>query len=114
MDHATIDSLTRSRRFNFGPLFLLDQLHRGAVDLAVNRVSSLEEAKAIDLTTIWNTLSKEVQRNVLKETNINKHAPSHIHRFTPRIHTYSIVVIKLDTGYIYCKSGAYRTYIHLA
>lgn len=61
MPDDMIDSLIQARRLTFGPLFYLDQLQRSLFDIAINQVSSLEEAKSLDLASIWNKLHKDVR-----------------------------------------------------
>lgn len=61
MPETLIHALIRSRQITFGPLFYLGQLHRGIFDMAIHQLSSLEEAKSVDLAVIWNKLRKEVQ-----------------------------------------------------
>lgn len=61
MPDVVIEALIRSRRFTFGPLFYLDQLHLGIFDMTIHQLSSLEEAKSIDLAAIWSRLRKEIQ-----------------------------------------------------
>lgn len=61
MPAELIDSLIRSRRFSFGPLFYLDQLHRAIFDMSIHQLDSIEEAKSLDLAVVWNQLRDEMQ-----------------------------------------------------
>ncbi|KAL1848931.1 hypothetical protein Daus18300_013440 [Diaporthe australafricana] len=58
MRDVTIEAIIRARRLTFGPLFHLDQLHRAAFDVAINQISSPEEAAALDLTGAWSKLGQ--------------------------------------------------------
>lgn len=60
MPDTMIEGIIRSRKLTFGPLFHLDQLHRAAFDLAINRTSSLDDATGMDPTAIWNDLSRQI------------------------------------------------------
>lgn len=56
-----IKALIRARHLGFGPLLYLSQLHRGIFDMSIHQLSSLEEAKSVDLAVMWNKLRKEIQ-----------------------------------------------------
>lgn len=77
MQDVTTEAIIRARQLTFGPLFHLDQLHRGAFDLAINQVSSLEEAAALDLTETWNKLDQDFDRNGCPGTKGNNHVLGH-------------------------------------
>ncbi len=61
MPDQVIEALIRSRRFTFGPLFYLSQLHRAIFDTSIDQFASLEEAKSVDLTSKWNMLHQEIE-----------------------------------------------------
>ncbi|KAK2616083.1 hypothetical protein N8I77_002792 [Diaporthe amygdali] len=77
MPHMMIAAIIRSRRLTFGPLFHLEQLHRAAFDLAINQVSSFEEAEAIDLTATWNRLGEEFGQTAHSDTNNDNKVSGH-------------------------------------
>ncbi|KAM7220101.1 metallopeptidase MepB [Rhypophila decipiens] len=55
-----IDSLIRSRRFSFGPLFYLGQLHRAVFDMRIHQLGSSNEAESLNLPVVWNQLRGEM------------------------------------------------------
>lgn len=55
-----IETLLKTRRVIFGPLFQLEQLHRSQFDMAIHQLSCDEDLESLDLTVLWNKSRKEI------------------------------------------------------